>query len=229
MKQWLEKVKEFAKENPALAGLIVGVIVFLIYSLFKGGSNTEVQTPTGDMSAKTGPTPAANPGGGGGGDTTTPAIAGLFTAFYDNVKGMFAANQESQAALVEVMAESQADTRSLIEQLADKINGLSSPTPQPSVKMPPDIVKEIIPPNLQMWTAPISEVVGGSGGGMIVANKETIDNWHSGVSKSSGSGSADFSNWTSAGSKNAGDIESQLSGMSSSEKLSSLRNAGLIA
>lgn len=231
----MEKIKEFFQRHKWMWGVVAGTGALIAYFLFRGGGTGSY--PVADTSTGTGGGGMGTPSGGGGvssDSSTLPAVAGLFSGFYDSFKNLLTANQESnlasQQALMEVLASSQEDTRSLIDKLADKINGLSAPVAAPATNEPPSIVKQILDPAAQQWTAPISAVVGGSGGGNIVANKETIDNWYSGGSKTSGSGSADFSGWTPSGampSSQVAAVTSSLEGKSSSEKAAGLAAAGL--
>jgi hypothetical protein len=119
--QW-EKFKDFVKNHKALAGILGGLAVVLLYKLFVSRNSTGEESPTYQVASTSLPAAASSvgSGSGGGSDTTTnPALSN--EDMLEVIKSMGESNYEyvkqtmdSQNEYLQEFTQSQSDSISAI-------------------------------------------------------------------------------------------------------------------
>lgn len=165
----MEKIKEFFRQHPWVAGILLAIPVVIIYWIIsRRRAESQDYQPAGMIYQ-----PPAGGGGGGtaGGGFDTSTVTNMMTDFLNALKQQqdtqsqqltqfLQAQAEAQKAFMESMAGQQANIqKSFTEQLQAFLNSISQRTQQqPTVIMPPvpqvPQTREIYTPSGQSFTIP---------------------------------------------------------------------------
>lgn len=238
MKAYLEKVKSWLQKNPQLAAGIGGLLIVGVYYLFfskkEAPAATEVQAnPTqGGFIVQQGESGQSSAGGSAS-DANAGILSGmttLFKGFGDSIADLgesFNSALTAERKTTETAIKGVSDSVQRVSALVEKLSTPSAMQPNyPQYSYP----VQQPPAAATVWQAKVTDVVGGTGGGMVYASDPNqLQRMYEGKEPSSKSSwSADYKDWKPAGAKNVGNIEQQTAGMSQSEKLSWAKSKGLI-